>query len=560
MYAKIDSIAWPKLPEETKIEVLPDGSRRITSLDEFATMVVSPHGRDFTVCYLSRISEDRSGSKEHFVHRSDSTSLNSLRKPWQISSQPTQSQGTAFFTRPNEAVVHPFETAEHLNSVPVKCSNVPSFGTNNFQSFEDFKGVDQHLQHYNTHSSWSVAQLSSGRRHPDQNLAAYYVSAAEQRPETQGDDVPEKNLASDISFNNGEVNVKSHDLSGDIKYPVEPKNIPQSCDVDSFNRIKKCKPSILFSNDSPDSHDISSISRSSTPDGLRTTIDSEATFMHENMAEDLQGGVFLHKKRHSSPTQYTSSPNDVQSGVWLEKSALNLNESLNGSFLGCLKDKDQYEQNYNNCSMKQIRKSSDLMKDKSLSPTFVDSSSTMSTDSLELKNTRQHHLQSGSKHTGKQCHSDKHSPSANIDFSVSSKVLTNVRRLDSEVKTGHTVFETEPCYSDQAVNLLAEKCFDAQEIEKEKVAEKQHRHCYIWTTKHCSRNECPVVWTHPLKMLLEGTNLTSKSERLNLLSVRSNHTLYLCSLQLQGCSQITTRHCQPFQVWYVVYFSAYSWH
>ncbi|XP_070213066.1 uncharacterized protein C5orf34-like [Littorina saxatilis] len=63
LYAKIDKVAWPKTPKETNIEVFEDGSRRAVSSDEYASLVLTPHGQDFTVCYLSRISEDVRGGR-----------------------------------------------------------------------------------------------------------------------------------------------------------------------------------------------------------------------------------------------------------------------------------------------------------------------------------------------------------------------------------------------------------------------------------------------------------------------------------------------------------------
>lgn len=54
LYSNIVEAAWPSGTDEA--EVLQDGSIRLTSQDEFASLVLSPHGRDFTVCYLSKTS------------------------------------------------------------------------------------------------------------------------------------------------------------------------------------------------------------------------------------------------------------------------------------------------------------------------------------------------------------------------------------------------------------------------------------------------------------------------------------------------------------------------
>ncbi|KAJ8309765.1 hypothetical protein KUTeg_011630 [Tegillarca granosa] len=58
LYAKIDEVAWTKNIEEAQYEFLPDGSVRLVSEDEFASLVLSPHRSDFTVCFLCRVSSE----------------------------------------------------------------------------------------------------------------------------------------------------------------------------------------------------------------------------------------------------------------------------------------------------------------------------------------------------------------------------------------------------------------------------------------------------------------------------------------------------------------------
>ncbi|XP_052271990.1 uncharacterized protein C5orf34 homolog [Dreissena polymorpha] len=59
LYANIREIAWPKEVTEECTEVCQDGSVAITSKDEFASLVLSPHRQDFTICYLSHLSDDK---------------------------------------------------------------------------------------------------------------------------------------------------------------------------------------------------------------------------------------------------------------------------------------------------------------------------------------------------------------------------------------------------------------------------------------------------------------------------------------------------------------------
>lgn len=58
LYANIREAAWPKSVEDCEIDYLPDGSVRLLSADEYASIVLSPHKQDFTVCYLSQISSE----------------------------------------------------------------------------------------------------------------------------------------------------------------------------------------------------------------------------------------------------------------------------------------------------------------------------------------------------------------------------------------------------------------------------------------------------------------------------------------------------------------------
>lgn len=51
-------MSWTKNIDEAQYEFLPDGSVRLVSEDEFASLVLSPHRSDFTVCFLCRISQE----------------------------------------------------------------------------------------------------------------------------------------------------------------------------------------------------------------------------------------------------------------------------------------------------------------------------------------------------------------------------------------------------------------------------------------------------------------------------------------------------------------------
>lgn len=63
LYARIKEIAWPKVLSADNTEIMEDGSVCITSEDEFASLILSPHRRDFTVCYLSELSQEKQREK-----------------------------------------------------------------------------------------------------------------------------------------------------------------------------------------------------------------------------------------------------------------------------------------------------------------------------------------------------------------------------------------------------------------------------------------------------------------------------------------------------------------
>ncbi|XP_061183350.1 uncharacterized protein C5orf34 homolog [Saccostrea echinata] len=77
LYASIKEAAWPKSVDDCEMDYLPDGSVRLLSTDEYASLVLSPHKQDFTVCYLSQISTEPRKPKRHHhkmqSHKSSST-------------------------------------------------------------------------------------------------------------------------------------------------------------------------------------------------------------------------------------------------------------------------------------------------------------------------------------------------------------------------------------------------------------------------------------------------------------------------------------------------------
>lgn len=82
LYAKITNVAWPKGTEHSNFEYMMDGGVRLISEDEYASIVLSPHKQDFTVCYLCGISPDSPRQKLHTNkhQQTKSASIDCLKK------------------------------------------------------------------------------------------------------------------------------------------------------------------------------------------------------------------------------------------------------------------------------------------------------------------------------------------------------------------------------------------------------------------------------------------------------------------------------------------------
>ena len=78
LYADIEQSAWPRDSKKSNIEHLPDGGIRIFSVDEYASLVLSPHRQEFTVCYLSKLGQEvQRRHKQSSSHLSTSGSASS---------------------------------------------------------------------------------------------------------------------------------------------------------------------------------------------------------------------------------------------------------------------------------------------------------------------------------------------------------------------------------------------------------------------------------------------------------------------------------------------------
>jgi hypothetical protein len=101
LYANIKEAAWPRSADDCEIEYLPDGSVRLLSGDEYASLVLSPHQQDFTVCYLSQISTEPRKPKRG-LHKKKS------HKPGSSSNSREQSKGIQQMTLQSDCDKAPF--------------------------------------------------------------------------------------------------------------------------------------------------------------------------------------------------------------------------------------------------------------------------------------------------------------------------------------------------------------------------------------------------------------------------------------------------------------------
>ncbi|XP_059143355.1 uncharacterized protein C5orf34 homolog [Physella acuta] len=533
LYAKIDRIAWPKAAE-AKIEVLPDGSRRITSVDEYASLIVSPHGQDFTVCYLSQISADKKKHKHTFTQSADSS--HSPQPPFRKTQKslcvhskgnshgklPGEYQDDLDNPRANEAVVHPFKT------------------------------VDQkHLQDTNRNSNMN--NLSQG---PD-----FYVNQLKEMVINQSSD--RENFTG--SMHNPSLNTKVSSKSPQTDPTVKP-DLAQPVALDSVNNdsvvvAKPQTPRVVppFATGSPNSHEISSISRSSTPDGLRTIVDSDATLTHDSTADSHSKGV-SYKQRHSSPTHYTSSPFENPEPLNTKKrNRFTADVSLSGSFLGnqkeivqpvedkCPAGTDQRPAYSNQCppySDQHPPYSDQCQAGNDQHPAYTDQRLAYSDQCPAGTDQRLAYSDQCPAGTD-QCpaYTDQH-----LAYSDQCPAGTDQRQINThQPQTSHTnpdqdstLKNSSGTFSPDSLEIqktllagsaqtsspghaktLSGEKYDSH-IEKRQTALSTdikenlgleltdaesgsvERHFYVWSTKHGSRSDCSVEWSYPLKLAIEG--------------------------------------------------------
>ncbi|KAK3703275.1 hypothetical protein RRG08_059538 [Elysia crispata] len=480
LYAFIGSVTWSANPAEADVEILQDGSRKINSLDDYASLIISPHGHDFTVCYLSKLSTDSSKPKPKVSNISRSYS----DKPGYDNS-PSAHQSTNMkrtnderktrtdsVLKLNEAVVHPFQSQNNIHPAqPFFNADLPQSSQTQAlprQHNERQKKSCQFLQKSDSHQSpnhMSHFHLNSKDPNTCQDLSA--LTAAQQ----------------DQTKNNAKID--------------GPQELPYS-----FN--KHVEP---LTNSSINSQDISSISRSSTPDGLRMTIDSDASLGTQDSSHLVHVQAYpreQYRQRHSSPTNFTSSPYDEAikgQSQGIRESHYGADGDLGGSYLA---DNPLHKaESEEECGLDRTICEEDNAPAE-LSRTVVGEESHQAV-LLPLPQTP------GADNIS--------NPTPSIgDNPVQTQMVKEINGCNvttgEKVKYG-AILTIHPLH---CLPQERELEFAAQSLEPtntsgfmpeigEKSQKSQCQSLYVWTTTHISRNACPLAWTHPLKLVQTARSL-----------------------------------------------------
>ncbi|KAL8609668.1 hypothetical protein ACOMHN_049748 [Nucella lapillus] len=312
LYARIDQIAWGRTGEDTHIEVFEDGSRRAVSRDQYASLVLSPHGQDFTVCYLSRISADSASSTDS---GSDSHPPKSLPSRDQSESVLSHSQSS-----------HSSSKVESHHAGGVLSQSHPHYCDHSSSKPGSHHSEDKKLVHAQplvSNSACGVdpeAVVSSSNHH--------------------GSDAA---LNRDCN-NSTPVNASSCDHGSDAALkrdcsnctPVNETLVSREATVDASGLIlsdgtlstpgRSIQPVDVQSSVFSVQHDISSISRVSTPDGLRGMVDCDDTLP---LTED----VAVTSSPLSADAMHSSPLNPVNTVSCTGKGDSNNREAIGGSEL-----------------------------------------------------------------------------------------------------------------------------------------------------------------------------------------------------------------------------------
>ncbi|GFO08764.1 hypothetical protein PoB_003526900 [Plakobranchus ocellatus] len=495
LYANIENVSWPTSPAEATVDILQDGSRKINSLDEYASLVISPHGHDFTVCYLSKISHesvkpkpDLAGSTKSESFQSRSGFSQPRAKPGMAKSDRSLKAGDVVKSNSREAVVHPFQCAERSNNDYNCQSELNDVALNHRPPSLIHHGFAP----YNSEDRKEKGNDSSQRPHlqkceTDNQLLRQFSTC-------QVNTTDKKSCHQHTSLVSDELSLSEKYDSCRKTKMEDPPELPLDYQIH--------KLSGPFPNSSINSHDISSISRSSTPDGLRTMVDSDATLGTQDTSATAGHPLPVYKQRHSSPTHFTSSPYEEAFKVKSRSAAesqLENEGALGASYIA----EDCVAVNVENLSLdksgldKTICEESHVLLEQSR--TVIGQESDSDIDTQKLSPT---HQRTGVTQCRDFCHPVTQNAAENLD--------TNTTQQDkfgsSPQQQISTYTHPEGVDSEKQCSELSGISLHRSHNEAEGTETKQQKSCarnlYVWTTSHGSRNDCPPAWTQPLKLAL----------------------------------------------------------
>lgn len=488
LYAKIDKIAWPKTPKDANIEVFVDGSRRAVSSDEYASLVLSPHGQDFTVCYLSHISGDARESQNQ--------------------SEPEQ-----------------FGSDQNCDRDEVSSMKDLMFGDVSQQHHtQSCRASDEKNADDPRNITPENEQRIHDSGHQYQNVAALNINCNSNIP---GSGVAEVTMdASGVILSDGTISTPG-----------------RTAQQDDLQTSAVCSMH----------HDISSISRVSTPDGLRGMVDCDVTLLQSEEAAAKPpppSGPFL----HSSPLSIANT------------------QSLTGQGNSCMAGEDAGEK-----VSSERENGGATVRETTLQGLLPGARTSSPREDCTIKSAC-----SGENHSGTgqssglserscgaegdaaaQLKSSSHSPNSDEACQIlpSSKEETSNGRADNQVPFDNKASPPQPIPQTQSRQMH----MDPKELHAHfsKGSGKQvrgkgarrrgdglgggiaetwsaTRQHYTWVTQHISCSDCPAAWRHPLRML----QLVDPTD--SMLGWCFSHFLCLvCSTALSFGSLLATSPCLP---------------
>lgn len=115
-------MAWPKDVTEDSVQMQEDGSVCVTSKDEFGSLILSPHRRDFTVCYLAALSKEKRKERKHnsqtnqnrHSDKASNSSVNRKQKGSDFGSDPAREKGNLVKLKAERDVSRELKTQRSL--------------------------------------------------------------------------------------------------------------------------------------------------------------------------------------------------------------------------------------------------------------------------------------------------------------------------------------------------------------------------------------------------------------------------------------------------------------